>query len=155
MITANLRIVGHQLPGRTCSGHHNVHVGVQHRRDVIDYVPGDTRRAVFEIPLEVILDPVIGIDFRGPLAHGPRGQRFIYLSWGEVTDRSFAMFRRAKLKLSTLPDHIAQALADGCTVQAEVDLTGPDGGPLCASIPATAIAWSIDDAEGLNPIPIT
>ena len=58
------------------------------------------------------------------------------------------MFRRAKLNFATMPEHILRALADGNGVQATLNLTGRDGGPLCASIPDTTISWTIDGATG-------
>lgn len=148
MTTTAMRIVGHRLPGLSWSEHSHVHVGVQHRKDAINLVACDAACAVFDIPIEVVLDPTIGIDYRGPFAQGKRGQRFIYLSWGDLTpENRFTMLRRAKLNLFTIPEHIARALADGCTVQAELELTDPRGEPICASIPPQLIHWTIDDAS--------
>ena len=40
-------------------------------------------------------------DFRGPAVQGKRGERFVYLTWGDVAaDGAFVMFRRAKLMLA-------------------------------------------------------
>jgi hypothetical protein len=142
MTTATLRIVGRELPGRDWSDYRNVHVGVQRRRDVVDRAPADTDRAYFDIPLDIASD-----DYRGPFAQGRRGQRFVYLSWGEVDDEgSFTMFRRAKLRLDVLPDDVAAALRTGHTVEAALRLTGADGGPLCAAISPHLISWRILDA---------
>ena len=42
-----------------------------------------------------------GVDLRGPAVHGRKGERFLYLTWGDVgADDSFAMFRRAKLMIA-------------------------------------------------------
>lgn len=147
MTDSVVRIVGHQLPGRAWCEHANVHVGIQRRTDVTDLARGDADAVLFNVPVTVLRDPIIGTDFRGPYVHGGRGQRFIYLSWGNVDDNAgFAMFRRAKLNFATMPEHILRALADGCTVQATVALTGRDGGPLCASIAADTIGWIISAA---------
>jgi hypothetical protein len=44
-----------------------------------------------------------GWDFRGPYVQGRRGERFFYLTWGELPPGgSFAMFRRAKLYFADL-----------------------------------------------------
>jgi hypothetical protein len=139
MTTGTLRIVGRELPGRDWSGHRNVHVGVQRRRDVVDQAPADAEGADFDITLDVASD-----DYRGPFAQGRRGQRFVYLSWGEVDDEGcFTMFRRAKLRLDVLPDDVASALRAGHTVEAALGLTGADGGPLCAAIPPHQISWRV------------
>lgn len=145
MTTATLRITGHHLPGRAWAEHANVHLGVQHRADVIDPVAGDAERAVFEIALDVVRDPATGVDYRGPYAQGRRGQRFVYLSWGDLAaDGTFVMFRRAKLQLHDVPEHIAEALADGRTVDAELELTDSHGGPICATVSSASIRWTID-----------
>jgi hypothetical protein len=147
MTTSIVRIVGRHLPGRVSGPHRNVHLGVQRRREVVDLVPADVLQAVFDVPIDVLLDPTHGMDYRGPFAQGPRGQRFIYLSWGEVADDgSFTMFRRAKLNLFRVPEQIAAALAAQSPVRAELDLTDPKGGPLCASISPQMISWSVGAA---------
>jgi hypothetical protein len=151
MTESAIRIVGQNLPGRSCCRHANVHLGVQRNRDVIDLVPADVTAVVFTVPVSVVRDPALGLDFRGPHIHGPRGRRFIYLSWGNIdTGDAFEMFRRAKLNFTTMPEHILHALAAGSHVQATLNLTGRDGGPLCASIPDTAITWTIDDTAATS-----
>ena len=41
--------------------------------------------------------------FRGPAVHGKRGERFLYLTWGDVGPAGeFAMFRRAKLMFADI-----------------------------------------------------
>jgi len=140
VVAAAVRIVGHHLPGATFGLYRNVHVGVQCRGEVVDQVRGDAQRAVFTVPVEVTPDA----DFHGPFVQGRRGQRFVYLSWGErADDGTFAMFRRAKLRLHLIPTSIATALVAGRTVQAELGLSDARGGPLCASIPPEMIRWSI------------
>jgi hypothetical protein len=76
MTAAMLRVVGHDLPGMKCGEHTNVHLGVQRRQEVIDIVRGDAETAVFEIPIEVVSKPDLGIDYRGPYVHGKRGADF-------------------------------------------------------------------------------
>ena len=95
-----LRIVGHDLPGRSFEGARNVHVGVQRRSEVIDLVPGDAESAEWEVYVD---------HRRGPYVHGRGDERFVYLSWGELgAEGSFEMFRRAKLHL---PDPLAGRVA--------------------------------------------
>jgi hypothetical protein len=146
-MTGTVRIVGRQLPGRDSIGRRNIHVGMQRRADPVDLVPGDADEAVFDVELDVVTDPSGGPDYRGPFVHGRRGDRFVYLTWGEVDgDGTFAMFRRAKLKLATVPSSVAAALASGQAARAELVLTADDGGPLCAAIPPQAISWTVRPA---------
>ena len=113
-----MRVVinGHDLPGRTCPQPGgvmltNVHVGVQRRSEPVELVPGDADTAQWDLEVEVVSGADGGADFRGPEVHGKRGERFIYLTWGEVgTHVAFAMFRRAKLMLNRVdPMMIQQA----------------------------------------------
>jgi hypothetical protein len=122
-----LVIRGHHLPGRRCGSYDEVHVGLQVGREPEGLVPGDADGA--EWATEVRTD---GGDLRGPAVHGRKGERFIYLTWGTMTDGSFAMFRRAKLMLADLP-----LGADEVTV--DVDLTDDAGMPRCARLAAPAV----------------
>ena len=144
MSNATLRIIGRRMPGLIAEEYRNVHLGVQRRREVVELIPGNAPSAVFDLPIDARPDPVHGIDYRGPFAQGRPGQRFIYLSWGDLSaDGTFTMFRRAKLKLPSIPGSIAHALVEGGTVRAALDLVDAHGLPLCASIPPHSITWSI------------
>ena len=124
----------------------NVHVGVQLKRDPAQLVRADEPHPLWE--LDVTATRGDGrLDFRGPTVQGKRGERFIYLTWGNVgPDNRFEMFRRAKLMLDRIdPDLLEAAMAAGC-LQAEVNLTGGDGGPRCARVDPPAIAWSVPEA---------
>lgn len=131
-----LIIEGHHLPGRDCGPHRDVHVGVQLRRDPSGLVPGDAEDAVWEVDVEVV-DTPDGPDFRGPAVQGRRGERFVYLTWGEGDADSFAMFRRAKLMLADLPDPGAEH------VVARVHLTDELGLPRCARLREPALHWVV------------
>ncbi len=140
-----LRIVGRTLPGKRCGEHRNVHVGIQRRREVETVTPGDAASVVFEAALDVLVTDTGELDFRGPFAQGPRGRRFVYLSWGDVDpDGTFTMFGRAKLNLFTVPDTVAAAMTAGRDVTATLDLIGPRGGPLCAAIKPAQLTWDVD-----------
>ncbi len=141
-------IVGFNLPGSTfCrpdgSPMVNVHVGVQHRRDPAELVRADSIEARWYAEVEVI-ERDGGFDFKGPVVQGKLGERFIYLTWGEVHPGArFEQFRRAKLMLNRIePETLGAARRSGHLV-ARVDLTGPDGGPRCARVDPPAIAWSV------------
>jgi hypothetical protein len=77
--------------------------------------------------------------FSGPFVHGQRGERFVYLSWGELgEDGRFSMFRRAKLQL----DCLDPATLDGATVEGRLAMS-EGGGPVCASVRPPAITWKV------------
>jgi Family of unknown function (DUF5990) len=143
--TVDLRIVGRHLPGLRWTCYQAIHVGVQRRPgEVVGLVPGDADEAVFDLELDVVTDEQ-GLDFRGPFVQGRRGQRFLYLSWGEVgPDAHFEMFRRAKLHLLPLaePD-LAGRLGTSSRVEASVDPTDGRGGPRCAAVRPPIIHWQV------------
>jgi hypothetical protein len=57
------------------------------------------------------------LDFKGSVVHGKRGERFLYLTWGQVHDGTFDMFRRANLVLNAVdPQLVARATAGGTVV---------------------------------------
>lgn len=143
-----MRIVGHNLPGRSFSPsaderYENVHVGVQERANPVGLVAGDADGASWDLDVRVVTDGDGGLDFRGPVVHGKRGERFVYLTWGDVsTDGSFRMFRRAKLMLDRIdPALVLRAARDGGLV-ATVDLSDDHGCPRCARVDPPAVAWS-------------
>lgn len=137
-----LEIRGHHFPGRSwhlddgpCD---NVHVGIQVRRDPVDLVPGDSATAAWEVSIEVT-ERDGTVDFRGPAVQGRRGERFVYLTWGNVgEDGTFTMFRRAKLMLADALPLIASAGGDPHVV-ATIDLTDDCGGPRCARLRPPAL----------------
>jgi hypothetical protein len=146
-----VRITGVNLPGRTfCrpdgSLMDNVHVGVQVRRDPAHLVRADAPGTRWDVDVEIIRK--VDLDFRGPAVHGKRGDRFIYLTWGDVgADGSFEMFRRAKLMLDRVePQLMESAIAADC-LEATVDLTGRDGGPRCARVDPPAVSWSAPERD--------
>ena len=125
-------IKGHRLPGRTCGRYNDVHVALQVGSRPDGLVPGDADEATWTTDVHVIENDS-DRDFRGPAVHGRRGERFLYLTWGEFDGREFAVFRRAKLLLDDLP-------YGDCAV-ADVDLTDPDGMPCCARVRPPAVRW--------------
>ena len=145
MTTLKMQIVGQSLQGRQFACYHGVYLGIQRRAEVIDVVPGDAVEAVFQLTIEVVPDAAGGFDFRGPYVHGKRGERFLYLSWGDLSaDGTFAMFRRAKLHLSGLdPSDVAHAVETGGTLEGRLGLTDAKGGPLCASVRPPRINWRV------------
>lgn len=151
-----LTISGVNLPGRTfCrpdgSSMDNVHVGIQLRRDPAGLVRADAPEAQWEVDVEVDVDVVAAEgtrDFRGPAVQGRRGERFIYMTWGDVgREGEFEMFRRAKLMLDRVDPATMAAAVEAGALTALVDLTGDDGGPRCARVDPPAIVWSVPQAR--------
>ena len=144
-----LEIRGRHLPGRTWSidGEpcHNVHVGIQIRREPADLVRADAERATWLIHVDVT-STAGTLDFRGPAVQGRRGERFVYLTWGDLAeDGTFRMFRRAKLMLNHIdPGTITAASRPGRRLVASVDLTDERGGPRCARLRAPALAVDVE-----------
>jgi len=148
-----IRIEGADLPGASCGpspqrpqGHSNVHVGVQRRgksAELLGVTPGDAPAVTWTLDASVAAAPDGGVDLKGPYIQGPPGDRFIYLSWGTVeAPGTFAMFRRAKLRLAAVSPQVLRSAAEqGCLV-ARVTLTDPAGNPVCASLGPPFIAWS-------------
>ncbi len=141
-----LSITGVNLPGRTfCrpdgSAMDNVHVGVQLRRDPAHMIRADATEAIWVLDIDVVQTDD-GYDFRGPAVQGKRGERFVYLTWGNLRAVHFEMFRRAKLMLCRIDlDVVKAAVATGHLV-AKVDLTDERGGPRCARVDPPAISWA-------------
>ena len=126
-------IRGAGLPGRQCGSYADVHVGLQVGSRPEGLVPGDAARAEWTTEVRVV-ETDDGRDFRGPAVHGRRGERFLYLTWGEYDGASFAMFRRPKLMLADAP-----AAED---VVAEVNLSDGRGMPSCARLHEPAVRWA-------------
>jgi hypothetical protein len=145
-----IAIIGVNLPGRAfCrpdgSLMEDVHVGVQVRRVPAQLVRADAAEARWDVDVEVV-ERDGAVDFRGPAVHGKPGERFIYLTWGDVGpgDR-FEMFRRAKLMLNRVDRHLIESAVTAGRLAGRVDLTGGDGGPRCARVDPPAIVWSIPE----------
>ena len=140
-----VRIDGYRLPGRTFCECRNVHVALQVRQDPEGVTPGDAPSAAWDLDVSVVVAGDGALDFRGPGVHGKRGERFLYLTWGDVlADGSFVMFRRAKLMLNRVdPALVLDADRRDLPLVARVELTDGRGGPRCARVDPPAIAWSI------------
>jgi hypothetical protein len=135
-------IRGSDLPGTSCAGYDRIGVALQVRSEPVGVVAGDAPSARWETEVRVV-----GDDFRGPAVHGKRGERFLYLTWGEVSSAGFAMFRRAKLMLSRVdPSLVEEAAADGRCLVADVVLTDERGGPRCARVDPPAVRWGVEAA---------
>lgn len=136
-----LVIRGHELPGASYAGHTRIAVGLQVGAEPVGVVPGDAASARWETELRLVDG-----DARGPAVQGRRGDRFVYLTWGDVSGDGFAMFRRAKLMLDRMePGLTGEAEASGRPLVADVRLTDETGGPRCARVDPPAVRWSLGD----------
>lgn len=140
-------IAGCNPPGRTfCrpdgSAMEDVHVGVQVRRGPADLVPGD-RSHTWEVEVDVVGSGVTA-DFRGPAVQGKKGERFLYLTWGNLdANGEFEMFRRAKLMLHHIEPDVLTAAVEAGRLAARVDLSDERGEPRCARVDPPAVVWSV------------
>ncbi len=74
--------------------------------------------------------------FLGPYVHGAPESRFLYISSGQPAgDAASCWSRRAKVWLKGITaDHVEAVLRKkGAVLEAEIEGTGRDGGPVCAS----------------------
>ncbi len=129
---------GYDLPGLQCGDYENVHVALQVGSELHQPVPGDAAGATWETDVVATIRDG-SPDFRGPAVHGRAGNRFLYLTWGEVSGDVFARFRRAKLMLNDLgPGAIGATVAVGT-----ISLTDGKGMPRCARISPPVVTWSL------------
>jgi hypothetical protein len=143
-----MRIVieGHDLPGAEFVSDglplHNVHVAVQVGKDPVGPVRGDADSARWEVDARPVLSDD-RVDLYGAAVHGTRGERFLYLTWGNVgAGGSFTMFRRAKLMIADIePEMLAAAARDDGVLVASLSLTDERGCPRCARVKPPVIRW--------------
>ena len=112
----------------------NVHVAVQIGKEPVGLVRGDADTPRWEIDVQAVAADG-GMDLRGLAVHGKRGERFLYLTWGEVgASDSFAMFRRAKLMIGDIEPRCSP-LQHGMAERliASLSLTDECGGPRYAA----------------------
>ncbi len=136
---------GTRLPGARFEDRAAVRVGIQVGREVVDDIPGDAAEAVFSATLPVTRLGDGALDFGGPYVFGTRGDRFLYLCWGERNGGAWDGFRRAKIKLGSVPPGIwDEAMSEGHPVVGRLDLTDVKGGPKCASLRPDEVLWSVE-----------
>jgi Family of unknown function (DUF5990)/Domain of unknown function (DUF5655) len=103
-------------------------------------VPGDAPSARWQVPVTVRRDGD-GLDFSGPHVRGARGDRNLFLAWGDVRgDGTMRLIRGSKLKLDQAdPRTVQDALRPGHRLVARIQLTGTTGEP--------ALTWSAEPAH--------
>jgi hypothetical protein len=117
----------------------NVHVGPQVRNDPQQLFRADAKHPRWDLEVTAVEG---GSDFRGPAVHGKRGDRFLYLTWGDVgPDGTFEMFRRAKLMFADVDPGILDAAIAADLLIGDVALSDELGGPRCARVRPPAVSW--------------
>ena len=146
MTTLDIEVIGEGLSGLDAGSRGNLHLGMQRGSEVISPVPATAGTVAFALSVEVT--PVgegRAFDARGPYVHGKRGDRFLYLSWGEVDrDGAFGMLMRTKIKLDSIrADLIARAMESGSTLRGTFSLVDAAGKPRSGTIRTDLIAWTV------------
>ena len=102
-----------------------------------------TLSARWEIDVRAIVADGGVVDPPGPAVHGKKGERFVYLTWGDVgRGDSFAMFRRAKLMIADIdPEMLAGVARDDGVLVASLSLTDERGCPRCARVKPPVVRW--------------
>ena len=120
-------------------------LGIQKGKEVIDDVPPETPEVTFTVPLRLkaSLPAGAGFDFAGPFVQGKKGERFLYLCWGEQrVGEAWENVRRAKLPLRYVTEYrVDAAQRSGSPIRVAIDMTGARGDPLCATIPEDYLTW--------------
>lgn len=147
-----LRIIGTDLPGRSCGpsrdvpgGYQNIHVAVQGKDkpgELLDPQPADAERVSWTLPCTAVTGAE-GLVLNGPYIQNRLGGRFVYLSWVTVDGAGTAtMFRRGKLMLDAVaPAMLAEAVERG-QLRARLTLTDEKGNPTCAHLVPPLVQWS-------------
>lgn len=146
-----VEINGVSLPGRVfCrpdgSPMDNVHVGVQVHREPAQLIRADAPQALWVLEVDVVHHDGL-LDFRGPAAHGKRGERFLYLTWCNVVANHCEMFRRAKLMLNRIDSDLVTSAETAGVLVGRIDLTDDRGGPRCARVDPPALTWSVRETR--------
>jgi hypothetical protein len=130
--------------GRECI-YKPVHLGIQRGIEVIEAVPANRKRVVFEPQFRVSPLPDGKTNFLGPFAKGTPAERFFYLSWGVKNPfGTLTMFRRAKIHLSHLQwPEVKAAIDSGRQLSVTISMTDKRGGPRCASIRGEGLRWQL------------
>lgn len=150
------------LPGLSCppdpaGEHHNVHIALcttGRERPTLavpgrpwraaDPVPGDAPSARWQAQVTVRRD-ADGFDFSGPYVRGGRGDRHLFLAWGDIQDDgTLRLMRGSKLGLGGVDRRIVEeAMHPGHQLLARIRLTGGTPGE-------PALTWSAGPA-GAGP----
>ena len=113
-----------------------IYIGLQRAEEMIEVVPANQERVVFELSFRVMPLPEDKTNFLGPFAKGTPTQRFFYLSWAvEGEGGKLSRIGRAKVHLSHLRwTEVEESLRTGNPLSVKLSLTDRNGRPRCGSI---------------------
>ena len=117
------------------------------RSDLLEPLGGQQQPLRFEFSLRLGSPLSTGaVNFLGEFAQGPSSDRFVYINSGTLAGQAGSPWtRRAKLKLSSIPQPVVDAaLSSGGIIEARVHGTMGDGGPVCASLKPHAVVWAVE-----------
>ena len=146
MTEVSIKVSATGMPSDWCRLHGITHLGISHRSEVLDVASTQEHGAQFRASVDVIDTPT-GWDFRGPYVFGKRGERFLYLNWGSRTAHGWITGDggRIKLQLGFISQVDLEASLTGRTLMSELILSNEAGRPICATVKAPAMVWTIDD----------
>lgn len=140
-------------PPRYFCDYVDIEGGIQIGKDVL---PGEVDAdglMRFTAELRAGRDAATGeVIFLGPYTFGPRGERFLYVSWSHARDRKREMFRRMKVRLKDIAWEQVEtaAAAPDRVLETTVPGIARDGGPACARVPLIG-GWHVRDATPVAP----
>lgn len=133
------------LPTQVPPGLNELRLGVQIGQAVEQDVPCPAEQVILRFPVQVALDPGEGtLRFSGKAVHGPSGEKFLYLCWGEWVDGEWQGNRRAKLPLGPVTRQMVEAaLRSGQPLRARIHMTDARGQPVAASLKPGIYEWGM------------
>lgn len=119
----------------------DVRFGLQDKKGGMhDGVPGSDGLTRFDLTLSVATAPDGAPDFGGPFASGPRGERFVYLSWQRTNGAGF--MNRIKVRLKDIDWALIRAAqADGKRLEADLQGATTGGG-------TRPVEWRVVENKG-------
>jgi uncharacterized protein DUF5990/ankyrin repeat protein len=149
--TLGIEIHGVDFPGSSCGPGPNgemvedIHVGLAHRRNIVELVPGDSVEARWLFDVAVRRDDAGSIVFGGPYVLGSKTDRHFGLRWVTLTNENeLEVFRGAKLRMADIdPSLIEEALRANRRLVARLVMTDGDGLPICARVRPPSVEWSL------------
>jgi len=132
------------LPAETPPGLAELRLGVQIGQEVEQDAVCPAQQIIFRFAVQVDFDPGGAPNFSGKAVHGPRGERFLYLCWGERADGKWHGDRRAKLPLKPVTRGMVEAaLQTGLPLRARIRLTDAKGRPAAATLKPEVYEWTV------------
>ncbi len=140
--TITFQIEGYEAPGSSCPGPDGIGLGIQQGREVVGVLPSSTEAPRFRGEMTMVSDGDV-TDYRGSYVHGPRGDRFLYLTWLHLKSRE--SMARIKLKLSDIdPELLAAAARDDKALWGRLKLTNRLGKPASGSVRPPDVEWTLE-----------